>query len=95
MACTASRRTRMPKVIVHQPVSDLRSSAACPKGVHPLLWQIYRARGVIDPAELEPGEGYVAFLKDVVPAHYPSERILVNWRENRIEAWHAGLQPAR
>ncbi len=58
-----SPKLRMPKVIVRQPVNDLCGSAACPKDMHPLLWQIYRARGVVDPAELE------RELASLIPPH--------------------------
>lgn len=53
----------MSKVIVRRPVNALCSSAACPKDMHPLLWQIYRARGVIDPGDLE------RELASLIPPH--------------------------
>ncbi len=70
----------MPKVIVRQPVDDLCSSAACPKDVHPLLWQIYRARGVIDPAELE------RELTSLIPPHR------LDGLDAAVDALYAALQ---
>lgn len=31
--------------------------------------------------------GYVAFVKGMIPAHYPSDRIVINWREGNITQW--------
>ena len=70
----------MPKVIVRRSVNDLRDSAACPEDMHPLLWQIYRARGVIDPGELE------RELASLIPPHR------LDGLESAVDIMYAALQ---
>jgi len=43
----------MHKTIVRPSSSTAADEAGCPDAVDPLLWRIYRARGIGDPAELE------------------------------------------
>jgi len=40
-----------------------------------------------DPSDQKEGDGFVAFLRGVIPAHYRTGRLLINWAENRIAAW--------
>jgi hypothetical protein len=37
-----------------------------------------------DPAKVAPGDGYVAFFKNVIPPNYPTDRLVINWRTNQI-----------
>jgi single-stranded-DNA-specific exonuclease len=43
----------MQTLIVRQPGTGSLDGAACPADIHPLLWRIYRSRGIREPAELE------------------------------------------
>lgn len=40
-----------------------------------------------DPDQHKPGEGFVAFFKGVIPSHYPTEKIVIDRIENKIELW--------
>ncbi len=43
----------MQTLIVRQPVPDAVADAACPTQIHPLLWRVYRSRGIRSAGELE------------------------------------------
>jgi len=41
----------------------------------------------IDLSKKAPGDGYVILMKNIIPQNYPTDRIYINWRENRITLW--------
>ena len=40
-----------------------------------------------DPVARPAERGYVALVKNLIPRHYPTDRIVLAWRENRIALW--------
>ena len=39
------------------------------------------------PEKMKTKGGYVAFVKGIIPQHYPSDRIVINWPEGKIVQW--------